>query len=237
MVRPLYTEMTVLEFLQFIANARGLDRGQGGSAIRRVLSICQLADVQNQVIEVLSRGYRQRVGMAQAILHDPPYLIMEEPTEGLDPNQKQHIYDFISEIAENKAILLSTHVMEEVEAICNRAIIIHNGRIVADDTPSNLLKRHPRYNAIRLEISGISPEDVREALSRIPDIANTELSHNGITAYPRNQSNIHSAIWKLARDKNWEVNRIEKEPIRLDDIFKQLTKPSPESDNHIKAEK
>ena len=127
--------------------------------------------------------------------------------------------------------------MEEVEAICNRAIIIHNGRIVANDSPSTLLKRHPRYNAIRLEISSISLEDVRKALSRIPDIANTEVSNNGITAYPRNQSDIHSAIWKLARDKNWEVNRIEKEPIRLDDIFKQLTKSSPESDNLIQPEK
>ena len=135
---PLYQEMTVLEFLDFISKMRGLFGPARQAALDRALGLCHLGDVRHQVIETLSKGYRQRVGMAQAILHDPPVLILDEPTDGLDPNQKREVRKLISSMAKDKAVILSTHILEEVDAMCTRAIIIARGKVVVDSTPAEL---------------------------------------------------------------------------------------------------
>lgn len=141
---PAYPEMTVGEFLGFIAEIRGFRSAAEKSArVERALRLCHLEPVKKQTIETLSKGYKQRVGLAQALLHDPPVLVLDEPTDGLDPNQKNEVRTLIKSMAGEKAVILSTHILEEVEAICTRVIIISQGRIVADETPAKLQARQP----------------------------------------------------------------------------------------------
>jgi ABC-2 type transport system ATP-binding protein len=161
---PSYGEMTVLEFLEFIAAVRGLPDG-GRERIAKVTELCQLGRVLNQTIETLSKGFRQRVGFAQAILHDPPVLVLDEPTDGLDPNQKYEVRRIISGMASEKAIILSTHILEEVEALCTRIIIIAGGRLLVDETPASLLARHSgrRLDAVFRELTAVQAEPARAA--------------------------------------------------------------------------
>ena len=140
---PCYGEMTVARFLDFIAEIRGLDGAERRSRIERVVQRIHLEGVLNQTIETLSKGFKRRVGVAQAILHDPDVLVMDEPTDGLDPNQKHEVRTLIRRMGEQKAIIFSTHILEEVEAACTRAIIIDRGRIVANGTPQELKARSP----------------------------------------------------------------------------------------------
>jgi ABC-2 type transport system ATP-binding protein len=141
---PAYPEMTVEEFLGFIAEVRGFRDAAGKAAVvTRAIALTHLEPVRRQTIETLSKGYKQRVGVAQAILHDPPVLILDEPTDGLDPNQKNEIRALIRRMATEKAVVLSTHILEEVEALCTRVIIISAGKIVVDETPAQLQARKP----------------------------------------------------------------------------------------------
>ena len=140
---PSYPEMTVAEFLSFIAETRGFRAAaEKRTHVDRVVNLCHLGPVRRQSIETLSKGYKQRVGLAQALLHDPPVLVLDEPTDGLDPNQKHEVRHLIRQMAAAKTVILSTHILEEAEAICNRIIIITRGRVVADDTPEGLRQRH-----------------------------------------------------------------------------------------------
>jgi ABC-2 type transport system ATP-binding protein len=140
---PAYAEMTPRDFLAFIATVRGLSGDTAHTAIKHAVDKTALSAVLNQPIETLSKGYKRRVGIAQAILHDPAVLIMDEPTDGLDPNQKHQVRALIKEMARDKAIIVSTHILEEVEAVCTRAVVINRGRIVADGTAAELMKRAP----------------------------------------------------------------------------------------------
>jgi ABC-2 type transport system ATP-binding protein len=141
---PAYPEMTVSEFLGFIAEVRGFrGKAERGTQVERAIALTHLASVRSQTIETLSKGYKQRVGFAQALLHDPPALILDEPTDGLDPNQKNEVRLLIRKMAVEKAVILSTHILEEVEAICTRVVIISRGKLVADETPAALLARKP----------------------------------------------------------------------------------------------
>ncbi len=141
---PAYPEMTVEEFLRFIAEIRGYrDEVEKRARVEHVLGLTHLVSVRKQTIETLSKGYKQRVGFAQALLHNPPVLVLDEPTDGLDPNQKNEVRSLIKSMAAEKAVILSTHILEEVEAICTRVIIISQGRIVADETPAQLRARQP----------------------------------------------------------------------------------------------
>ena len=140
---PAYPEMTVEEFLGFVAETRGFRAAaQKQPRLERVVGLCHLGPVRRQSIETLSKGYKQRVGFAQALLHDPPVLVLDEPTDGLDPNQKHEVRNLIKQMAAEKTVILSTHILEEVEAICTRMIIISRGKVVVDDTPEGLRARH-----------------------------------------------------------------------------------------------
>ena len=147
---PCYPEMTPSSFLEFIADIRGLTPAERKTRLDSVIEALHLGPVLDQSIDTLSKGFKRRVGLAQAILHDPKVLILDEPTDGLDPNQKHEVRELIRSMATNKLIVLSTHILEEVEAVCTRAIIIANGSILADDTPEQLARRSRSHNAVRL---------------------------------------------------------------------------------------
>ncbi|MCW3473861.1 ABC transporter ATP-binding protein [Rhodovastum sp. RN2-1] len=140
---PTYPEMTVLSFLKFVARIRGYSGGELADRVDHAIGLTTLAGVRMQPVETLSKGFKRRVGLAQALLHDPPVLVLDEPTDGLDPNQKHEVRTLIARMAPSKAIVISTHILEEVDAVCSRAIVIANGRVVADATPAELAKRHP----------------------------------------------------------------------------------------------
>ncbi|MBN1436286.1 MAG: ATP-binding cassette domain-containing protein [Sedimentisphaerales bacterium] len=141
---PAYSEMTVNSFLNFICAARAIPRRQRKTALDRALQLCSLNPVKNQTIETLSKGYKRRVGLAQALIHDPQVLILDEPTDGLDPNQKHEVRQLLKKMAPDKCIIISTHILEEVQALCNRTIIIAQGKIRADSTPEKLKTQHNR---------------------------------------------------------------------------------------------
>ncbi|MGM0600892.1 MAG: ABC transporter ATP-binding protein [Candidatus Rifleibacteriota bacterium] len=169
-----YQDMNVFDFLKFVATIRGFDGEEKLKKIDRVMDICNLKEVGYQPIETLSKGYRQRVGFAQAFLHDPDYLILDEPTEGLDPNQKQEVRKLIKETGKEKCIILSTHILEEVEAVCSRAIIIGNGKIVADSTPQELKSRSGVHGAVTITLQDIDVKDALESFEKIQNVARVE---------------------------------------------------------------
>jgi ABC-2 type transport system ATP-binding protein len=231
---PLYPEMTVREFLHFAADMRELKGPKRVAALDRVTSICHLEGVIGQPIETLSKGFRQRVGMAQAILHEPPCLILDEPTDGLDPNQKKAVRDLIASMAGDKAIILSTHILEEVEAMCSRVIIVAKGKIIADETPEALLRRHPDFGALRLVLApGTDPAPIREALGKLPAISAVRPGGEGETdettlhLFPRKGENLFPVVWENARQNAWPLTRLEALPLRLDTVFHRLTQTAP----------
>jgi ABC-2 type transport system ATP-binding protein len=164
---PLYPEMSVLSFLRFVARMRGYARADLAERVASALRLTQLEGVRLQPIETLSKGFKRRVGLAQALLHDPPVLVLDEPTDGLDPNQKHEVRTLITRLAGEKATILSTHILEEVEAVCTRAIIIAGGRIVADAPPKQIAARHP---------SGRLEEEFRELTQPQPRTVETQLA-------------------------------------------------------------
>ena len=178
---PLYADMTPAGFLGFIANVRGIGGRAKRTAIDRAIEMTQLGGVVGQPIETLSKGFKRRVGLAQALLHDPDVLILDEPTDGLDPNQKHEVRTLITDMAKDKAIIISTHILEEVEAVCTRAMIIARGRILADGTPLDLERRSPMYNAVLINTAA---EDAAEALARL-DPAIASIRSTASPCWPR----------------------------------------------------
>jgi ABC-2 type transport system ATP-binding protein len=167
---PCYAEMTVRAFLEFIADVRGLKDAQRKTRLDDVIGRLALGGVLEQVVETLSKGFRRRVGLAQALLHDPRVLILDEPTDGLDPNQKYEVRTLINAMAKDKIIIISTHILEEVDAVCNRAIIIANGRILADETPKNLAARAPsgRLDDVFRTITTAAPASQQQRATEAP---------------------------------------------------------------------
>jgi ABC-2 type transport system ATP-binding protein len=225
---PAYGEMTPRAFLHFIAELRGFS----GADIARRASVAVektgLGSVLDQTIETLSKGYKRRVGLAQAILHDPQVLIMDEPTDGLDPNQKHLVRNLITEMAREKAIIVSTHILEEVEAVCTRAIVINKGRIVADGTADELMRRDPAHGAVALRVSADKVEAVRAALSgvagvdRIDSVSQSNGQAN-LRALPKAGAPIAGAVAAALRDKGIAIDEISVESGKLDDVFRQIT--------------
>jgi ABC-2 type transport system ATP-binding protein len=225
---PLYTDMTPAGFLDFVGAIRGLRGADRRGRIAEVAERMQLGGVWRQRIETLSKGYRRRVALAQAILHDPDVLILDEPTDGLDPNQKHEVRELIRAMAATKAIVISTHILEEVEALCSRAIIIARGRIVADDTPDELRARSDRHNAVSLRIAAdLAPRAV-EILRPLPEVAGVETVSldNGaadLLVRPTNGQSITSVVGAALRRSNIPVEELHSERGRLDDVFRSIT--------------
>jgi ABC-2 type transport system ATP-binding protein len=223
---PSYGEMRVRRFLEFIADLRRLDGSRRQARLDYVIERLQLASVLEQSIETLSKGFRRRVGLAQAIIHDPPVLVLDEPTDGLDPNQKFEVRALINEMARDKIIVISTHILEEVDAVCNRVIIIARGRIVADDTPLKLAARSRYYNAVSLQLE--RPEQLaaaRAAVAALPSVADVEVSERDmrLTALPRSGAAILAAIAELASSKGLALKELHLESGRLDEVFRTIT--------------
>ena len=223
---PSYGEMRVRRFLEFICDLRRLEGSRRTARLDYVIEHLQLASVLEQSIETLSKGFRRRVGLAQAIIHDPPVLILDEPTDGLDPNQKFEVRTLINEMARDKIIIISTHILEEVDAVCNRAIIIARGRIVADDTPLKLAARSRYFNAVSLQLE--RPEQLaaaRAAVAALPSVADVEVSERDVrlTALPRSGAAILTAVAELASSKGLALKELHLESGRLDEVFRSIT--------------
>ena len=225
---PAYGDMTAGAFLRFIAEVRGFD---GAAKITRVGAAIErtgLEGVVDQPIDTLSKGFKRRVGLAQAILHDPAVLIMDEPTDGLDPNQKHHVRSLIAEMAKDKAIIVSTHILEEVEAVCTRAVVIDRGRIVADGTAEELQRRMPYHNAVALKVAAQRADAVAEALAALPGIQSVERlaavnGHVQLKAIPKAGAMIATEVAAMLSERSLPVAELYVERGRLDEVFRKIT--------------
>jgi len=223
---PCYPDMTTASFLRFIARIRGFDGAEARRRIELAIERTALQSVLAQPIETLSKGYKRRVGLAQALLHDPPVLILDEPTDGLDPNQKHEVRTLINALAPDKAIIISTHLLEEVDAVCTRAIIIAQGRIVADGTPVELEARSRHHNAVRLALAK-DGADAAGALLRLPGVASVEEIDDdegpALMIFPKNGRPIVTEVSDLVRTAQWPLKALTLERGRLDDVFRAIT--------------
>ncbi len=225
---PAYADMTPRTFLGFIAEIRGFSGGEAKTKADAAADKAGLLNVWNQRIETLSKGYKRRVGIAQAILHDPAVLIMDEPTDGLDPNQQHQVRELIRQMAKDKAIIVSTHILHEVEEVCTRAVIIDKGRIVADGTAEDLQRRVPYHHAVSVRIPAASETAARTALGALTDVARVETmgKANGLVALrviPKPDKLIAGSVAALLREKAIDVDEMFVEKGRLDDVFRQIT--------------
>jgi ABC-2 type transport system ATP-binding protein len=223
---PLYPEMRVEEFLEYRGRLKRVARGEISQRVDLVLDQCGLADVRRKIIGTLSKGYRQRVGLADALIHNPSLLILDEPTAGLDPHQIRSFRELIKELGKDRTILLSTHILSEVEMVCSRAIIINRGRIEASDTLANLEKR-VQAGALQIEVRA-EPGSVREKLKGLPDVSMvTELNRAGdwvsfeVVAVPG--KDIRGEVDQLIKRENWPLREFRREKARLEDVFVELT--------------
>ncbi len=226
---PSYGDMSALSLLRFVTRIRGLSAADRKRRIDEVIDRLHLEGVLHRPVETLSKGFKRRVGLAAAIVHDPDVLILDEPTDGLDPNQKYEVRNLLREIAGNKAIIISTHILEEVEAICSRAIIIARGQVVADALPDELQARAPGHNAVYLSVAADREAAARSALEAVEGVARIDaLSGNQqsarLLAVPADQQDILDAVRKAVANDGIEIQEIRLERGRLDDIFRELTK-------------
>ena len=225
---PLYEDMTAAGMLSFVADVRGLSGADRRNGIDNAVDKLQLDEVFNQQIGTLSKGFKRRVGLAQAILHDPDVLILDEPTDGLDPNQKHHVRELIAEMSKDKAIVISTHVLEEVDAVCGRAIIIARGRMVADGTPAELERRSSYYNAVSVRLHRDHVEGLKNALDGIGDIERIETGEQrGDTAHvvviSKDGATIIQTVNARMKDRSIAIEQLYAERGRLEDVFRQIT--------------
>tara|TARA_B100000674_G_scaffold479941_1_gene478925 strand:- start:703 stop:1644 length:942 start_codon:yes stop_codon:yes gene_type:complete len=225
---PSYGEMKVVEFLKFVGQVRGLNGKRLEFQIEKILEDTSLQTVRNQLIETLSKGYRQRTCLAQSLLHDPPVLLLDEPTDGLDPNQKHEVRKLICQLKEDKTILVSTHILEEVEAICSRAIILSEGKIVGDGTPEELLSKSIYHNAINLKIRVQSNQDVRQILLGIPLVDKVEIRSSqdqtlGFVVFAKQGKFILEEVKACLDQNKFKIEELSVEKGRLDEVFRQMT--------------
>jgi ABC-2 type transport system ATP-binding protein len=228
---PSYTDMTVLGFLRFTAEIRGLRGEDRKRAVDRVVEMCFLESVLHQSIETLSKGFRHRTCFAQSIIHDPPVLVLDEPTDGLDPNQKHEVRTLIRKMGQTKAIVFSTHILEEVEAACSRAIIIDRGQIVANGTPDELKQRSEHAGAVTVRLLDGSSAEVMQRLKQLPAVGKCAvLSESPVTvrAYLKKNGasgDLARAIGEIAVTERWRIEELHTEEGRLDEVFRNITRP------------
>ncbi|MCZ6862960.1 MAG: ATP-binding cassette domain-containing protein [Alphaproteobacteria bacterium] len=221
---PAYSDMNPSSYLRFIAGIRGFDGAEAKKRIARAIELTNIASVLDQPMDTLSKGYKRRVGLAQALLHDPEVLVLDEPTDGLDPNQKHEVRALIGEMAPHKAIIISTHILEEVSAVCTRALIIDAGKIVADGTPLELEQRSQYHNAVTLTLDARAVAKTAEALKAHDSVERVEIvDPSRITVFPKEGKSIVAEIGRLARAKKWPLEEIHAERGRLDEVFRQIT--------------
>jgi ABC-2 type transport system ATP-binding protein len=227
---PSYADMTVHGFLNFAAELRGLSGGAKKQAVHRVVEMCFLDAVLHQSVDTLSKGYRHRTCLAQSLLHDPEVLILDEPTDGLDPNQKHEVRTLIKRMGEKKAIIFSTHILEEVEAACTRAIIIDRGQIVANGTPQELKARSDAAGAVTLALVNVGGQAAAERLRALPSVREAKVVHEDIgktviRALPSKRANSELArnLAELVQRENWKLEELHTEEGRLDDVFRSIT--------------
>lgn len=225
---PSYGEMEVGDFLYFIAKMRGIAANEQKNAVESVIERVNLANVYYQDIETLSKGFKRRVGLAQAIIHNPEVLIMDEPTDGLDPNQKHQVRELIINMSKEKTIILSTHILEEVHAVCDRAIIIADGQLVADNTPKELEKQS-RYNHAVSFVSELNTELLNEikALDCVRDVA-YDARLKETTVFPSQGLFIFDDISQFLKSQSVKVDSLKMESGRLDEVFRNITQDSTE---------
>ncbi|MDA0997814.1 MAG: ABC transporter ATP-binding protein [Proteobacteria bacterium] len=224
---PCYGDMTPLTFLRFIAEIRGIDGKAREAAVAAAVEKVAIEGVLDQSIETLSKGFKRRVGLAQAILHNPPVLILDEPTDGLDPNQKHQVRELIRGMAADKAVVISTHILEEVEAVCTRAVIIAKGRLLADGTPAELLARSPLHNALRIEVDNAGADAVLDDVRNMPGIAAVELVDAGadvsVIRIRSAAGSITIDVAAMLKSKGHRVRDLATEKGALDAIFREIT--------------
>ncbi len=216
---PAYGEMTPWQFLNFVADVRRPKNRRG--RLDRVIGQLGLEPVLHRPVDTLSKGYRRRVGLAQAMLHDPRVLIMDEPTDGLDPNQKRQVRAFINEMARDKTIVISTHILEEVEAICTRAIIVSEGKLLVDESPEDLRQRSRYCNAVTIQAR--LEEATRVALGDLDGVAMVEPERQGLTLIPRSGRVLEDAVRDVLRRHDRSDAPLHIQAGRLDDVFHTLT--------------
>jgi len=223
---PTYGEMTPSQFLNFVAEIRGLAGTAKRARMDYAVDRLQLGGVLDQTIETLSKGFKRRVGLAQAVLHDPQVLILDEPTDGLDPNQKHEVRGLIRDMAKDKIIIISTHILEEVDAVCSRAIIIANGRLLADDTPAGLAERSRFHNAVSLRLQDPAHLGaVQQAVAGLAGVAEVAINSegDGLTAFPAKGQAILAEIHGLLSAGGWAPLDLHLESGRLDQVFRDIT--------------
>ena len=227
---PAYTDMTVAGFLNFAAEIRGLRGDAKRKAIHRVVEMCFLEPVMHQSVETLSKGYRHRTCFAQSILHDPEVLVLDEPTDGLDPNQKHEVRGLIRRMGASKAIIFSTHILEEVDTVCSRAIIIDRGRIVANGTPEELRRKSESAGAVTLRVSGVNGEALSQRLAQLSTVKRSAILEEdaaGVTArvFPKLAVNAVLARSVAEAVQGWRIEELHTEEGRLDEVFRSITMP------------
>jgi ABC-2 type transport system ATP-binding protein len=227
---PAYTDMTVHGFLNFAAEIRGLRGDAKKQAVNRVVEMCFLGAVLHQSVETLSKGFRHRTCFAQSIIHDPEVLVLDEPTDGLDPNQKHEVRQLIRRMGEKKAIIFSTHILEEVDAVCSRAIIIDRGKIVANGTPAELRQKSEWAGAVTLRVKGVAAGAVMAKLNQVPLVKRVTVieekdGHVTVRAFPKTgaNGNLSAAVGEAARE--WQIEQLHTEEGRLDEVFRSITMP------------
>lgn len=229
---PGYADMTVYGFLKFSAELRGLQGDTRRQAVNKAIELCFLENVLYQTIDTLSKGYKHRTCLAQSLIHDPAILILDEPTDGLDPNQKHEVRNLIKRMGETKAIIFSTHILEEVEAVCSRVIIIDRGRIVANGTPVELKARSEYAGAVHVRATGISSAELATQLKTLAGVVRTEpldgsAAFAAARIYPEagRTGSLTRAVAEFAGPQSWKLEEIHTEEGRLDEVFRAITLP------------
>jgi ABC-2 type transport system ATP-binding protein len=230
---PAYTDMTVYGFLNFAAELRGFRREERKKRVHRAVEMCFLEGVLHQSIDTLSKGFRHRTCFAQSIIHDPDVLILDEPTDGLDPNQKHEVRSLIRRMGQNKAIVFSTHILEEVEAACSRAIIIDRGQIVANGTPAELKQRSDVAGAVTMRVGGVTSSVLnqklnQQGLARKFTVLNEQAGTVTVRAFPQpggRNGDLARTLSELSLKEGWKVEELHTEEGRLDEVFRSITLP------------
>lgn len=224
---PAYPEMSVEGFLGFAAELRGMKGEAKTEAVEKAIATCFLERVRYQAVDTLSKGYLHRTCFAQAILHDPPFLVLDEPTDGLDPNQKHEVRELIKRMGREKAIIVSTHILEEVEAICSRVLIIDRGKVVFNGTPDELKSRSAGRGTMTVRLSGCTAEEVKEAFAAVSGVSRVEITGpaNGSVTCAVTGTMTPKAVGSAIRDKGWLCEELHSERGRLDEVFREITIP------------